>query len=404
MLAGLFRGSRPGGRSPKLVRVVSAADPLRPLGVAGTDPVPAEERAFYVDEFAGATVVMALAEPDPATVASVGRAATALAGGGSRLVLVVGTEPEAVGGDRAGLAAVLPSAPVVLAGSAEWADGADTGWMARLWLAITDRSEVVVEVAAGTESLVAADLAAALRALKLVVTDPGGGWGSPAKSFVDVHDPARGFEAALADRQGGAVVAAVRTALAGGVTSVNLCPPQHVDEELFTFDGVGSLFTSGDYLRLDPLRVDDLPAVERLVAQGVADGLLRPRPRVEVARLAVTGLGARVQSSGHLAGLVSLETRAYVPERLGEVACLYTVSRFSGAGAGGLLVDGLVKRATELGLDAIFAVTVSADASSFFARKGFTEVGHDQIPAVKWEGYDAARKGQARAFWRPATT
>ncbi|HEX2576096.1 MAG TPA: hypothetical protein VHK88_07085, partial [Aquihabitans sp.] len=81
--------------------------------------VPAEERAFFVEEFAGATIVVALAEPDPVTVASVGRAATALRGGGSRLVAVVGTAPGAVGVDRAGLARALPSAPVVLAGPDE---------------------------------------------------------------------------------------------------------------------------------------------------------------------------------------------------------------------------------------------------------------------------------------------
>ncbi len=363
--------------------------------------VSAEERAFYVAEFAGATIVVALAEPDPVTVASLGWTAEALAGGGSRMVLVVGTEADAIGGDRAELAAVLPSVPVVLTGSAEWAQDAEPDWMARLWLAITDQSEVVVEVPAGTESLVAASLAAALRALKLVVTDPGGGWGSPARSFVDVHDPAYGFEAALADRQDGAVVAAVRTALAGGVTSVNLCPPHDVYEELYAFDGVGSLFTSGDYLQLDPLRVDDLPAVEALVAQGTADGLLRPRTRLEVARLAVTGLGARVQSSGHLVGLASLETEPYATDRLGEVACLYTVSRFSGAGAGGLLVDGLAERAAELGLRALFAVTVSAEAAAFFARRGFTEVAHDQVPPTKWVGYDAQRERQARTFLRP---
>jgi amino-acid N-acetyltransferase len=250
---------------------------------------------------------------------------------------------------------------------------------------------------------VAAELAAALRALKLVVTDPAGGWGVPPRSFVDVHDPARGFEAELADRQDGAVVDAVRTALGGGVTSVNLCPAHRIDEELFTFDGVGSLFTSGDYLRLDALRVDDLPAVEGLVTQGIADGLLRPRTRPEIARLAVTGLGARVKSSGHLAGLVSLETAPYEAERLGEVACLYTVSRFSGAGAGGLLVDGLLAGAAERGLAGVFAVTVSAAASAFFTRQGFTEVGADNVPAAKWQSYDPARKAEARVFLRSTT-
>ncbi len=138
----------------------------------------------------------------------------------------------------------------------------------------------MVEVEPGTEAHVAAHLGAALRALKLVITDPGGGWGKPPRSFADMATHAEAFDAQLADRQGGAVVAAlIAVALDGGVTNVNLCRPQDLDRELFTFDGAGTLFTSGGYVELGPLRVDDLPAVERLVAQGTADGLLRPRTR-----------------------------------------------------------------------------------------------------------------------------
>ena len=118
-----------------------------------------------------------------------------------------------------------------------------------------------------------------------------------------------------------------------------------------------------------------------------------------LARQAITGIGARVVGSGHLAGIVSLETDAYRDEQVGEVACLYTVSQFSGKGAGGLLVDGLVERAAALGLRAVFAVTVSEAAAEFFARKGFTEVAHDVLPAAKWRSYDAARRASARAFW-----
>ncbi|MGN6693920.1 MAG: GNAT family N-acetyltransferase, partial [Aquihabitans sp.] len=173
-----------------------------------------------------------------------------------------------------------------------------------------------------------------------------------------------------------------------------------IDHELFTFDGAGTLFTSGSYVALDRLRVDDLPAVERLVAQGTADGLLRPRTRTEVARLAVGGLGARVVGSGHLAGIVSLDAETYRDHRLGEVACLYTVSRFSGAGAGAQLIDGLVDQASDLGLEAVFAVTVSEVAAAFFARKGFVEVAHEEIPRAKWAGYDPERRAQARAFVR----
>ncbi len=116
----------------------------------------------------------------------------------------------------------------------------------------------------------------------------------------------------------------------------------------------------------------------------------------------MTGLGARVVGSGHLAGIVSLETETYADAEVGEVACLYTVSRFSGAGAGGLLVDALVERAAEpTACEGVFAVTVSDAAAAFFDRKGFAEVPHDAIPAAKWAGYDADRLALARAFLRP---
>ena len=139
------------------------------------------------------------------------------------------------------------------------------------------------------------------------------------------------------------------------------------------------------------------------MAQGVADGVLRPRDRHEVARLAVTGLGAKVVGSGHLAGIAGLEVAAYADQQVAEISSLYTVSRFSGAGAGGLWVDALVERAAEAGLEAVFAVTVSSAAGAFFVRRGFEEVDQDRVPPVKWDGYDPERRRQARVFWRPAS-
>lgn len=359
----------------------------------GHDLVPASERAFYVDEFAGETIVAAVGAPTTATLEAVDRAARSLAEGRGRLLLVV---------DRAvarasDIGAVLPSEPVVL----EAPEGElSASWLAELWLAITDRREVVVGAEPGDEANVGARLAVAVRARKLVLTDQRGGWGIPPRSFADIETHAEAFRAQLADRQGGAIVAALQAALDGGVVNVNLCRPEDIDRELFTFDGAGTLFTSGSYVALGKLRVDDLPAVERLVAQGTADGLLRPRTRTEVARLAVGGLGARVVGSGHLAGIVSLDAETYRDHGLGEVACLYTVSRFSGAGAGALLIDGLLEQASTSGLDAVFAVTVSDVAAAFFARKGFVEAAHDEIPRAKWAGYDPARLELARAFVR----
>ena len=353
--------------------------------------VPAAERTFYEEEFAGATIVVALTASAPSVLAELGRAAASLAAA-SHLVVVAPTDavPAVVAatGERAAVVPP-PAGPIDPGGSA---------WVAQLWLAVADVGLVVVPAGADGPAPIAAGLAVALKAHKLVLTDPAGGWGRPPRSFADVATHADAFAQQLADRQGGAVVAALDAALAGGVGNVNLCRAEDLDRELFTFDGAGTLFTSGGYLELGPIRVDDLPAVERLVAQGEADGLLRPRTRLEVAALAVHGLGARVVGSGHLAGIVALDVDRYRDAGAGEVSCLYTVSRFSGAGAGALLVDGLLAQAAGEGLRSVFAVTVSDAAAGFFVRKGFREVGPDGVPAAKWDGYDDARRARARAF------
>jgi amino-acid N-acetyltransferase len=359
------------------------------------------ERAFYVQEFARATLVVALDAADVVEPGALAPVVESLGTGDSRLVLVVGTrDPEADAVDvEVRLAALLPGHPLVqpLAGAGERIDDA---WLADLWLSVLDHGWVVVTVPAGDRSVAAARLAAALRALKLVVTDRDGGWGRPPRSFADVSTHRDAYRSQLGDRQDGGVVEAIEAALVGGVTSVNLCRPADIDRELFTFDGTGTLFTSGGYVEVVPLSVDDLAAVEDLVEQGTADGLLRPRTRSEIARMAVSGFGAKVVGSGHLAGIVGLETDAYRSDGIGEVAGLYTVSRFSGSGAGGLLVDGLVQRARTVGLRAVFAVTVSEVAAEFFVRKGFAEVERSAVPASKWVGYDPARLAAARVFWR----
>jgi amino-acid N-acetyltransferase len=358
------------------------------------DAVPDAERRFYEEEFAGATIVASLADLGDAVLDGLGRAAASLAAS-SHLVVVVPADDrgavDAVVGATDGRAAVAtaPAGPLA------------PGWVAELWLAVADAGSVVVSAPSAATAPFAAELAVALRAHKLVITDPAGGWGRPPRSFADVVTHGDAYVSQLADRQHGEVVAALDAALAGGVGNVNLCRPDDLDRELFTFDGAGTLFTSGGYLELGALRVDDLPAVERLVAQGEADGLLRPRTRLEVASLAVTGIGARVVGSGHLAGLVALDVDRYRDEGAGEVSCLYTVSRFSGAGAGALLVDGLLARAVQEGVRSVFAVTVSDAAAGFFLRKGFAEVGADGVPAAKWDGYDAERRARARAFSRP---
>ncbi|MFT3860150.1 GNAT family N-acetyltransferase [Micropruina sp.] len=374
-------------RGRPTVPTVRVEHPHEP--VADGRPAPrstAAEHAFFVEEFRGVTIVIALPLLTDDAVAGLARSIAGFVGGDTRFVLVTRDHDAA---QR--LAAAVGTATVVDAPSTWSSDE-----LAALWIATTD-ARVLVVVAAAT-AVAAARVAAGLGASKLVLTDPEGGWGDPPRSFAELRVHRRALERVLADRHDPLLLEAIETALRGGAFSVNLCRPEDVELELFTFDGAGTLITLAGYLQVTDLRVDDLPAAEELVNRGVEAGILKPRTRQQIAQMMVGGLGARVIRTGHLAGLVGLEVDAYGAVSVGEVSGLITVSEFSGAGAGGLLISALLKRALDRGLGSVFAVTVSDDAAAFFLHRGFTEVSRSEVPPGKWTGYHPERLARARCF------
>jgi amino-acid N-acetyltransferase len=250
-----------------------------------------------------------------------------------------------------------------------------------------------------------AEIAAALRIPKLVLVDPDGGLGGGTArlSFVDenvLETLLRQGEAewsGLGDRR--AVLEAVREALDGGVEAVNLCPPEGVGEELFTYVGSGTLFTQGDYCHVVPLGLDDFAQAERLLERGQRQGVLKPRTAEEIAQVLAAGFGAMV-SGRHLAGVAGLLTAPYAAERAGEIVGLYTITRFKGESIGERLVARLVVEAEARGLVYVFASAIDERAQQFFARLGFERVGTDDVPPAKWAGYDARRRARVAVFRR----
>ncbi|MGU3294661.1 GNAT family N-acetyltransferase [Williamsia sp. M5A3_1d] len=348
--------------------------------------VPVVERDFFIEEFRGVTIVVALTAVTAAGLTAIRRTVGEFDSGDTRFVFVVPVDrvtavSEAVDG-------------LAVDRSEAW----DDETIARLWLAIADSHRVVVGADASAVARTAGSVSASVRASKMVLTDPGGGWGTPPRSFADIDAHRDRLVAHLAGRGLDDFVPAAHESLAGGAYSVNLCRAEDLEFELLTFDGRGTVLTQGRYLHLASLQVDDFPAIEALVEQGVREGVLKPRSRMDVARLAVSGLGARVLRTGHLAGVVGLEVDRYVGTGFGEVSGLITVAEFSGLGAGGLLVDGLSEMCRDRGVTTLFAVTVSTDAAQFFLRRGFDEVGREGVPAAKWDGYDADRLAHARCF------
>jgi amino-acid N-acetyltransferase len=167
-----------------------------------------------------------------------------------------------------------------------------------------------------------------------------------------------------------------------GLDSVNLTTVAGAGDELFSYQGAGTLLTSGEYCHVEKLRVDDFAQANTLLDRGEREGFLLPRDAAERGRLLLGAFGAWFE--GRLAGIASLELEAYRRERAAEIVGLYTITRFIGEGVGVRMVEALIEAAGARGFTSIFACTSNERAARFFARNGFERVAPDQVPKRKW--------------------
>jgi amino-acid N-acetyltransferase len=271
-----------------------------------------------------------------------------------------------------------------------------------LWRALRAGPRVALLVEPG-ESFAAAcrALAVSLRISKLIFLDPRGALvrGDGARlSFVDLEELTALRAAPTGDAARRApLLREIDAALRGGVAAVNLCAAAGLDEELFSYAGSGTLFTVGRYVDVRPLGIDDFAAASDLFARGVEEGYLAMRSEAEVDRVLANGYGAFVERS-HLAGIGALVPH---PESgTGEIASLYTLTRFLGEGIGGQIVAALCEIARERGHVYIFACTTSERVAGFFERSGFARAAPNELPAEKWRDYDPARRARVLCLRR----
>jgi amino-acid N-acetyltransferase len=393
-------------------------------------PLPSSERQFFLDEFRRVTIVVSVGDPEEHDLPGLVQITRLLIDNGTRVLLVVGD-----GGRATALATTLDCDLIEVAPRTHvtedrgdlhgdendldeddldadglHGDGLDEDELAslaaRLWLGLSDHGVAIATSRPGSAATAAAGIAVALRGTKLVITDGSRDWRSVTSSFMtldrldDERAPrASGDGASATDRLPPTVADAVGHALRHGVDSVNVCELTSLEDELLTVDGAGVLFTVTDFLDVQPFGLDDMPMVEDFVARGVTEGYLLPRPRLDVARLLATGLGVRVSRTGHLVGIGALVVAPYRSLRVGEITSIYTISRFTGEGVGSRLIEALIDRAGAKGLSAVFACTTSSSAAAFFGRQGFSPVAADDLPAAKWDGYDADRRQLLRCLW-----
>lgn len=371
------------------------------------------EKSFYLDEFRAHTVCFSARLGKVGDLDQVAAVAADLIANGTRIVLVLGENPKqptsktAVQNllrDRLSEPATVGLLPVrrgraSLAGVVTRLDPKEHGGqLATLWSALRTSPIFVALVPEGKLLDMSRWITAQLRIQKWVILDPRGGLnaanGTPI-SFMDDSMLTEVLRAGAAEWAGLAgrlkTLGAVRDALREGVQAVNLCTDDQLATELFTYEGAGTLFTLEDYCRIERLGIDDFEEVERLLERGQREGFLKERDHGEVAAILLNGFGATI-GANHLAGVCGLLTEPYKRSKAGEIAGLYTITRFKSEGVGSRLLRHALGHARSIGLRYVFACTTDNRAAEFFKRQGFRQVGKSGVPSTKWKGYRLDRQ------------
>lgn len=375
----------------------------------------AGEKDFYLEEFRQRTLVLAIERSALQRVASRRRFAAvvrALVENQTRVVIVLGGEERDPELARAWLQlpARVRARRQPLGGRAPRQDA--LGWDAlaeevgtqRVWQVLRGRDLCLV-LTQGAARRVAGIVASRVRALKLVLMDEAGGLQEAASaqtlSYLDGTRLEVLLRAGEAEFQGfgprRADLAVIGRMLEAGVGSVNLCRAEDLAQELFSYEGAGTFFSQDDHLAIGRLSIDDFSEVERLLARGQAEGLLKPRTGAETGELLLDGYGAWI-GEHHLGGVGALRRGLYEQDRAAEIAGLYAITRFKGEGIGKKLVRQMIQDAREDKLAFVFSVTTAERAAQFFCKEGFLEVAPESLPTAKWAGYAPERLRRVRAF------
>lgn len=344
------------------------------------------EREFYLQEFRGRTLGIACPSPLLRDPEPLGAVVATLARNGTRVLVISSRRAalESVVGDR-----VIPAS--------------NRSLETLLWRTLRQSSRAGL-VIGGRQPFAAQLRALALRlgVVKLVWIDPDGGFtGRSGRRLSFVHvEELRELLAARRrlSRRRRALLREIDAMLSGGVPAVNVCDLSGLAEELFTYAGSGTLFTSKRYVVVRELGLDDFDAAYDLIGRGVAEGFLAPRPARAVDQVLAHGFGAFVEGT-HLAGIGALLPFPDAPDAA-EIASLYTLTRFLGEGVGQDVVNFALRRARAQKLRVVFGVTTQPRVGAFFERLRFEPTAAEDLPASRWRGYDRRRRSRLLCYRR----
>lgn len=123
-------------------------------------------------------------------------------------------------------------------------------------------------------------------------------------------------------------------------------------------------------IRIRPARTPDIPTIRSMVQPLASDRVLLDKDKVAYYEAVQEFLVAE-NSDGEIIGFGALHV---MWEHLAEVRTLATDDAYQGRGVGGVVLNALLDKAAELGIQHVFCLTFE---TSFFQRHGF-EIMQDQ--------------------------
>jgi len=243
--------------------------------------------------------------------------------------------------------------------------------------AILDRGQLALIELPGAELLAdqIISLSAALHASKLITFLPEGGMGEAEGMHAISQERAESWNGEASD-----LLAKAALACAQGIPRVHLLNENAQGvllDELFSNEGVGVMVHADAYLSVRDLAVGDIPELLAMIGRSMRDAHLIPRTYEEVEQALDDFLVLTVDEN--VVGCVALHR---YQEGCAEVACLYVKQTHESGGYGRLLVEAAEKKARELEIPWVFALTTRA-LDYFTERLGYEPIDIDQLPEVR---------------------
>ncbi|XGA80802.1 amino-acid N-acetyltransferase [Halomonas sp. CH40] len=241
---------------------------------------------------------------------------------------------------------------------------------------------------------VAHHAAVALKADKLILLGESDGLANEQGTLLRQLSPDEAEPRLAAAEQGSELARHLKAACAAareGVARTHLLCWRNHDAllgELFTRDGVGTMITQHRYEQLRPATLNDIAGLLELLEPLERRGMLVARSRERLEHEIDDYLV--IERDGMVIGCAALHV--FPQADIAELACVAVHTSYRGGERGERLVEAIEQRAHRLGVGAIFVLTTHT--AHWFVERGFVSASIDDLPLLKRETYNHARKSK----------